>query len=132
MRGISSSSSIYRLNAALNLITFACCRGYCLYRVTYGIYVESDKLSTFYLTILCISMLIMNLINPMLFWILLRNDFLRVPTSSTRVSHTTSGKVQRAVFPPSSMGRSGGSVTFEQLHDKSAGNGMVLSEVGFT
>ncbi|KAG5447300.1 TLC domain-containing protein 2 [Clonorchis sinensis] len=79
MHRVSFTNPMYRFNAVLNLITFAGCRGYCLFRITYGMYMEPHRMSPFYLVLLCFSMGIMNILNPILFWILFRNDFLRPP-----------------------------------------------------
>lgn len=69
----------YRLNAVLNIVTFAVCRGYGLGRITYGMVSESDRsrVPPVYFGALCFSMFIMNFLNPILFCILLKNDFLR-------------------------------------------------------
>lgn len=69
----------YRLNAVLNIITFAVCRGYGLGRITYGMASETDRsrVPLAYFVVLCVSMFIMNFLNPILFCILLKNDFFR-------------------------------------------------------
>ncbi|THD24480.1 putative transmembrane protein 56 [Fasciola hepatica] len=83
MHKVPFTTSVYRFNAVLNLLTFAGCRGFALFRITYGMYTEPYRMSPFYFALLCASMLIMNLLNPVLFCILLRNDFLRSTKPST-------------------------------------------------
>lgn len=77
LTGVSFSHPVYKFNAAVNLVTFAGFRGYSLARITWGMYSEPETISTFFYYMLVASMLIMNLLNPILFYILLRNDFLR-------------------------------------------------------
>lgn len=76
MLHVSYSHKFYRFNAALNIITFAVCRGVPLYMITYNI-IYSTHLTPIQWWILAVSMLIMDVINPILFWRLLKNDFLR-------------------------------------------------------
>ncbi|CAH8491933.1 unnamed protein product [Heterobilharzia americana] len=76
MYKIHPMNIIRRLNSLINLITFICCRGFALFCISYGIYMNPDKISSFYSFLLMSSMFIMNILNPILFYILLRNDFL--------------------------------------------------------
>nr|CAH8829759.1 unnamed protein product [Trichobilharzia regenti] len=76
MHKLHPMSTPRRLTAVVNLITFAGCRGFALFRITYGMYMTPDKMSPFYTALLMTSMIIMNVLNPILFYILLRNDFL--------------------------------------------------------
>ncbi|VDM02225.1 unnamed protein product [Schistocephalus solidus] len=71
------TSVVYKIVCAANLITFAIFRGTSLGWITWGMYFEPEKITTMYFYILCMSMFIMNIINPIFFWMLLRRDFLR-------------------------------------------------------
>lgn len=79
MHKVPSVNMSYRFNAVLNLTTFAGCRGFALLRISYGMYMNPEKMTPFYTVLLGTSMFIMNLLNPVLFYILLRNDFLLPP-----------------------------------------------------
>ncbi|PAA89009.1 hypothetical protein BOX15_Mlig017238g1 [Macrostomum lignano] len=77
MQQFKFSSPIYQANALVNLVTFLFCRGFGLGRITYGMIVEGHRVDSVYFYTLTGSMFIMNMINPGLFIILLKNDFLR-------------------------------------------------------
>lgn len=77
-------NTFYRIVCMFNLVTFLICRGWSLWRITYGIVMESHTVPKVYLNCLCVSMFVMNSINPILFWRLLKNDVLRnVPKEKT-------------------------------------------------
>ncbi|CAH8484353.1 unnamed protein product [Heterobilharzia americana] len=57
MYKIHPMNIIRRLNSLINLITFICCRGFALFCISYGIYMNPDKISSFY------SFLLMSKIN---------------------------------------------------------------------
>lgn len=79
MHRVPSVNMSYRFNSVLNLTTFAGFRGFALLRISYGMYMNPEKMTPFYTVLLGTSMFIMNLLNPVLFYILLRNDFLLPP-----------------------------------------------------
>jgi hypothetical protein len=74
-------NKFYRLVCMLNLVTFFVCRGWSLCRISYGMYTESHRVPPVYFRFLCFSIFVMNSINPVLFWRLLRNDVLRRPST---------------------------------------------------
>lgn len=76
----------YRLNAAINLLSFIIFRGGCLSAITYGVVFYGHRITLFNRWVLGISMFIMNGINPVLFWRLLKNDFLRADYKYKRLA----------------------------------------------
>ncbi|KAL3856345.1 hypothetical protein ACJMK2_011114 [Sinanodonta woodiana] len=77
MMNVGFNHWFYKLVALLNLVTFAFCRGWSLSRITFGMWIEGFRVPTVYFRTLMGSMFIMNGINPVLFWRLLKSDFLR-------------------------------------------------------
>lgn len=71
----------------VNLLTFASCRGWSLWTLSVAMFTESQysQVPRVYWWCLAASILIMNLINPVLFWRLLKNDILR------NIKHWTKG-----------------------------------------
>ncbi|XP_064648656.1 TLC domain-containing protein 2-like [Lineus longissimus] len=69
----------YKINAVLNIVTFVVFRGLSLGTITMGMITPGERyrVSTIYWYTLCGSMFVMWGINPILFWRLLKNDFLR-------------------------------------------------------
>ncbi|KAF8560555.1 hypothetical protein P879_07592 [Paragonimus westermani] len=134
MHKVSFISPVYRFNAVLNLLTFAGCRGYCLFRITYGMYTESHHMSFFYRTLLCVSMCIMNVLNPILFWILFRNDFLRTPVpgqlSKSELNNFTDGRDTIAYNNIST--RFDGPITLSPLGPKLRNNDLMIPELDLT
>ncbi|KAF5403618.1 TLC domain-containing protein 2 [Paragonimus heterotremus] len=134
MHKVSFVSPVYRFNAVLNLLTFAGCRGYCLFRITYGMYTESHHMSFFYWTLLCVSMCIMNVLNPILFWILFRNDFLRtlVPgqLSKSELNNFTDDRNNIAYNNVSA--RFDGPMTLSPLGPKLRNNDLMIPELDLT
>ncbi|KAA3679557.1 uncharacterized protein DEA37_0000266, partial [Paragonimus westermani] len=129
MHKVSFISPVYRFNAVLNLLTFAGCRGYCLFRITYGMYTESHHMSFFYRTLLCVSMCIMNVLNPILFWILFRNDFLRTPAKS-ELNNFIDGR--DAVAYNNISTRFDGPITLSPLGPKLHNNDLMIPELDLT
>lgn len=68
---------IYRINSFINMVTFVLCRFGGLLAIGYGMLYMSHRVSPFYYYILCLSMFVMPGINVILFWRLLRSDYLR-------------------------------------------------------
>ncbi|XP_041347991.1 TLC domain-containing protein 2-like [Gigantopelta aegis] len=69
----------YRLLVTVNIVTFAVFRGIALGWITYGLTdgEQNVRISVVYYRCLWMSMMIMNVINPIFFWKLLKSDFLR-------------------------------------------------------
>lgn len=70
-------NKFYRAVCIVNLLTFFFCRGWSLVRISYGMLTENHRVPSFYFSCLTASIFVMNMINPVLFWRLLRNDVLR-------------------------------------------------------
>lgn len=70
-------NKFYRGVCIVNLLTFFFCRGWSLARISYGMLTENHRVPPFYFSCLTASIFVMNMINPVLFWRLLRNDVLR-------------------------------------------------------
>ena len=77
MTNVSFENWLYRIVIYFNLATFLVCRGYSCTKITCSIFVDYDLVPPSYFYAICFSMIVMNLINPILFWRLLRNDVLR-------------------------------------------------------
>ncbi|KAK4472572.1 hypothetical protein MN116_003812 [Schistosoma mekongi] len=111
MHKVHKKSLSYRFNAVLNLLTFAGCRGFALLRISYGMYMNPEKMTPFYTALLGTSMLIMNLLNPVLFYILLRNDFLLPPKEDK--DHCARNGITANCHPSENKISAGYSLTFE-------------------
>lgn len=98
LRGVPFNRPAYRVIAAINLLTFAVFRGYSLFRITWGMYWEPEKISYHYYYMLVVSMFIMNILNPILFYILLRNDFLRSPPPPQESVKNSNGHTPAGIF----------------------------------
>ncbi|KAL4224010.1 TLC domain-containing protein 1 [Mactra antiquata] len=61
----------------VNLISFLLCRGLSLYKISYGMFTDYDNVPVVYFRCLSLSIFVMNVINPVLFWRLFKNDILR-------------------------------------------------------
>jgi len=77
LHGAPFNSLVYRVTAAVNLLTFISCRFLLLVWIGYGIFFMTDRISLVYRTLTTISLFIMIAINTVLFWRLLSNDVLR-------------------------------------------------------
>ena len=69
----------YRLLVTANIVTFAVFRGIALGWITFGLTDgrQNVRVSPWFYWCLWTSMVIMNVINPIFFWKLLKSDFLR-------------------------------------------------------
>ena len=67
----------YKTVCIVNLLTFFVCRGFSLVRISYGMLMENHLVPVIYFRCLCASIFVMNVINPILFWRLFKNDVLR-------------------------------------------------------
>lgn len=82
-------NKFYRGVCIVNLLTFFFCRGWSLCRISYGMFTENSRVPVFYFRCLTGSIFVMNMINPVLFWRLLKNDILRnwFSKPSKKLSH---------------------------------------------
>lgn len=76
MLGVNFESPLYRANAAVNLVTFLCCRFVCIVWIGYGIVVDGNRVGALYIVAAYLSMIVMCPINAVLFWRLLCSDVL--------------------------------------------------------
>lgn len=76
MAGVPFTHLVYRINAAVNLITFVCFRFVCLLGVLYTV-VFNSRVGWVYMVIVVPFLVVMYLINGGLFWRLLCSDVLR-------------------------------------------------------
>ena len=67
----------YKFVAFLNLVSFVVFRGLSLGGITYGMFVWYTRVPRWYYGSICGSMIVMNVMNPILFWRLLKSDFMR-------------------------------------------------------
>ncbi|OWF41596.1 TLC domain-containing protein 2-like [Mizuhopecten yessoensis] len=74
---VDYNSVFYKLVCLCNIVTFSFFRGYSNSRILIGMYIEYDRVPSFYYKCLTMSMSCMTLINIFLFWRLLKSDFLR-------------------------------------------------------
>ena len=81
MHRVDFNNWFYRLTTIINLVTFVIFRGYALGKITYNMFIEGTRISVVYFYTLSGSMFVMNVINPILFWRLFKNDVLRVSFS---------------------------------------------------
>ena len=77
MTNFSFENWLYKIVIYLNLSTFLVCRGYSCAKITRSIFHDYDLVPPSYFYAICFSMIVMNAINPILFWRLLRNDVIR-------------------------------------------------------
>ncbi|WAR02044.1 TLCD2-like protein [Mya arenaria] len=77
---------LYKFVIVLNLITFVGFRLYGVYLVGKYVYIIWDKFTVVYQVFIVITMGVMYLINPILFWRLVKNDVIRNLRSSTMKS----------------------------------------------
>ncbi|XP_060064750.1 TLC domain-containing protein 2-like [Ylistrum balloti] len=77
MMKVDYNSTFYKLVCLCNIGTFSVFRGYSNVRILVGMYIEFDRVPKFYFKCLTMSMTCMSLINIILFWRLLKSDFLR-------------------------------------------------------
>ncbi|XP_033747279.1 TLC domain-containing protein 2-like [Pecten maximus] len=74
---VDYNSTFYKLVCLCNIVTFTLFRGYSNVRIVIGMFLEADRVPRFYFKCLTMSMSCMTLINVVLFWRLLKSDFLR-------------------------------------------------------
>lgn len=77
MAGVSFHNIIYRLNNIVNLIMFLGFRMLAIAWISVGMIWYNKRMSTFYIFLLCSTMFVMWVINLILFWRLIKSDFLR-------------------------------------------------------
>ncbi|XP_064612177.1 TLC domain-containing protein 2-like [Liolophura sinensis] len=79
----------YKLTAYTNLVTFVVFRGLSVFGILYGMYLYRTRVSLFYYVPLGGSMVVMSVMNPILFYRLLKNDVLRNSNSKeySKVNH---------------------------------------------
>ena len=68
---------LYKMVVWLNFITFVRFRIWGVILIGWGIYTDWDRLTLIYQVFIVCTMIVMYLINPILFWRLLKNDILR-------------------------------------------------------
>ncbi|XP_045170645.2 TLC domain-containing protein 2-like [Mercenaria mercenaria] len=68
---------LYKMVVSLNFITFVRFRLWGIFLISWGIYTEWGRLTFIYQIFIVVTMFVMYLINPILFWRLLKNDVLR-------------------------------------------------------
>ena len=77
MTNFSYEHWLYKIVIYLNLLTFLICRGYSCLKITCSIFIDYNLVPPSYFIGICAAMVVMNAINPILFWRLFRNDVLR-------------------------------------------------------
>ncbi|XP_059139039.1 TLC domain-containing protein 2-like isoform X2 [Physella acuta] len=77
-------SPLYLTIKYINLVTFAVFRGVPLYVITYSVFTMGHMVTTAYYIGICLSMFVMDVLNVILFWRLLKSDLLRGPSGSPR------------------------------------------------
>ncbi|KAH9525450.1 TLC domain-containing protein 2 [Bulinus truncatus] len=109
----------------LNLGTFVVFRGVPLSMITYCCFIWRNKVSTMYYIGICMSIFVMDVLNVILFWRLLKSDVLRSSLSSDKVKSNGSDFQQDCC--PSSNGKN--SNGFPLVFDcKASLNGVKPSE----
>lgn len=97
MAGVSFTRLLYRLNAAVNLVTFVSCRFVCLFWIAYGIIVWNSRISLAYTLAISSCAVVMYVINAVLFYRLLCSDVFgrrrTRPTHDTRQAPVTALRV---------------------------------------
>ncbi|XP_069136139.1 TLC domain-containing protein 2-like [Argopecten irradians] len=83
MLRIDYNSAFYKLVCILNIVSFMIFRGYSNGRILLGMYMDINRVPTSYYIGLTMSMICMTLINVVLFWRLLKSDFLRKRVKQT-------------------------------------------------
>lgn len=68
---------LYKMVVSLNLLTFVRFRLWGIVLIGWAVYTEWQRLTVVYQVFIVVTMLVMYLINPVLFWRLFRNDILR-------------------------------------------------------
>lgn len=77
MLGVSFQNPFYRLNNVLNFVLFITFRIVAITWITLGLYWDHERVSTVYFYLLCVTILIIWIINLVLLWRLVKNDILR-------------------------------------------------------
>lgn len=77
MSQVSWTGGLYRAVSLVNFITFAFCRSMPFFVIVNGMYTEGFRISTFNFVMLSITMALWAVLNPILFWRLLKSDVLR-------------------------------------------------------
>lgn len=92
MLNFDFDNKFYRAVCIVNLLTFFFCRGWSLCKISYGMATEYHRVPVFYFRCLTVSIFVMNMISPVLFWRLFKNDILRNLLASPKKSkHMVNG-----------------------------------------
>ncbi|XP_050410628.1 TLC domain-containing protein 2 [Patella vulgata] len=89
--------SFYKIVCVMNLLTFFVFRGISLVSISLSMMFWRDRVTKVYYYSLFSSMFFMNVMNPILFWRLLKNDFLR-PSKSKSESKLAYGEKETVVM----------------------------------
>ncbi|XP_074642616.1 TLC domain-containing protein 2-like [Tubulanus polymorphus] len=89
MQKVPFDNSLYRFNCVLNMVSFVAGRGTGLFVITRFLILTPELLTPFFRWLVIVGVFIMDVIHPVLFWRLLKSDFIKPWLKNRRLKSET-------------------------------------------